>query len=163
MMQWTLTTAIDLKYCTTRKSEKPRVILRFLVVQKSEKLNFGLFVFSDFRILQKVELPEPTADSFSPLLYVMRCSRLFWYEFIIQRFLQKKITNYNFWISIDNEDLQTRVFPEKGESVEQRPLSTQSTQRQSKQSPTKQPELLLLVEFKNRKGDVCNLYIYKVV
>ena len=38
---------------STRKSKKTQVILRFLVVQKSEKLNFGIFVFSDFRILQK--------------------------------------------------------------------------------------------------------------
>ena len=49
-------------YCTTRKFEKTRVILHFLVVQKSEKLNFCLFVFSEFRYCKKVELPEPTTN-----------------------------------------------------------------------------------------------------
>ena len=38
-------------YCTTRKSEK------------TEKLNFGLFVFSNSEFYKKVELPEPTTNS----------------------------------------------------------------------------------------------------
>ena len=64
-------------YCTTRKSEKNRVILRFLVFQKSEKLNFGLFVFSEFRTLQESRITETYHWLIQPQNFPMQFTSLY--------------------------------------------------------------------------------------